>query len=186
MALILKASIEERVGSFVIRNCTGQWTSDYPWGMGLPTCLPQWVTNVTAYITPPGSPMSILRILGTDWAVDGAEFQIMPWDLGGKEKIDSGLWTVEVVMEGQDNHGKNFIYRTTDKAVFTKEVECCVSRMVSNTLNTPPENVFSDAKSKLTAELSVLLARVLDNKCENLESSNRIITYIKLHCRCGC
>lgn len=187
MGLILKISLEERVGSFVVKNITGKWSGEYPYGLGLPTVIPLWVTSVRFYITPPGSPMSIVVDPGTEWANDESEFQVMPWDLGGREKIESGKWKVEAIIEGTDDKGKNFMYKTTDQEVFTKEVECCVDKMTAKTLNTPLNDVFRDEKSRCTAELSVLLLRAMKAKdCGNLDSSDRIITYIKLHCRCGC
>jgi len=188
MGLVAKISIEERVGSFVIKDVTGLWSSSYTYGYGLPNIVPGWVTSVKAYITPPGYVNSILVDLGSSFAGDGNEYQIMPWDLSSQNtKIESGLWMVEVVIQGLNPSGVPFTYNAVNKCVFTKEVECCIDKMIAGTLNTPLNDVFREEKSRTTAELSVLLNRALNALCcGDITSSNRIITYIKLHCQCGC
>jgi len=193
MALVAKICLEERVGSFVIKNTTGTWSQNYPYGFGLPTVVAGvaagWVTSVIAYITPPGYLTPIQKDLGINFSVPDTEFQIMPWDLGsGVTKIESGEWNVEIVIQGNFKPSENpFTYRASKKAIFTKEVECCVDKMTGNTNNTPFNDVFREEKSRTTAELSVLLERAKKAEdCGNFDSANRIVTYIKLHCRCGC
>lgn len=186
MAFVWKTELEERVGSFVVEDRSGHWSGDYKYGYGLPTIIPLWVRSVVAYITPPGSPMSIVKDFGASFAGDGNKFQVMPWDLGGREKIESGLWKVELVMEGTDDKGNNFTYRSKSQALFTKEVQCCVDKMTANTLNVPLNDLFRDEKTRKTSELSMLLSTVLNADCCDIKSADRIVTYIKLHCRCGC
>ena len=193
MALVAKICLEERVGSFVIKDITGIWTSLYPYGYGLPTVVPGvaagWITSCIAYITPPGYVGSIQKDLGASFPGEGNEFQIMPWDLGSQyKKIESGEWNVEVVIQGNFKPSENpFTYRASIKAIFTKEVECCVDKMTGKTYNTPLNDVFREEQSRTVAELSVLLERAKKAEgCGNFDSANRIITYIKLHCRCGC
>lgn len=193
MAFVGKINLEERVGSFVIEDNSGTWSPSYPYGFGVPTIIPAWVTSVTAYIKPPGYTSTILKELGADFAGNGNQAQIMPWDLG-LEKIESGIWEVKVVWAGeipannQNPTARPFSYQTTQKCVFTKEVECCVDTMVANTQNVPLNDVFRDEKSRLTSELSTLLQIALKGTgCSGgVVAKNKIITFIKDHCRCGC
>lgn len=191
MSLVYKISLEERVGSFVIKDITGSYTFDYPYGYGPLNVVPSYITSCTAYIQSPTQVYEIVKDLGSQFPGDGSEFQIMPWDVNANG-IASGKWTVLVEIEGtyptgHAQAGLTFKFSATTSAVFIKEVECCVDKMTAQTYNTKFDDVFREEKSRKVAEISVLLNRVKRAICcGDMVSANNIITYLRLNCRCGC
>jgi hypothetical protein len=191
MSLVYKIALEERVGSFVIKDVTGNYTFDYPYGYGPLNVLPSYVTSCKAYIKSPVSTAESIVDLGNQFPGDGSEYQIMPWDIQA-DGIKSGRWYVTVEITGtyptgHANAGKDFKFRATTSAVFVKEVECCIDKMVAKTYNTKFDDVFREEKSRKTAEMSVLLNRVKKAICcDDMVSADNIITYLRLNCRCAC
>jgi len=191
MSLVFKIALEERVGSFVIKDVTGNYTFDYPYGYGPLNVLPSYVTSCKAYIKSPVNANEIMKDLGSQFPGDGSEFQIMPWDVNANN-IASGKWTVRVEMEGtyptgHAQAGLTFKFSATTSAVFIKDVECCVDKMTAQTYNVKFDDVFREDKSRKTAEMSMLLNRVKRAICcDDMVSADNIITYLRLNCRCAC
>lgn len=191
MSLVYRIQLEERVGSFIIKDVTGLYTFDYPYGYGPLNILPSYVTSCKAYIKKPGSTMESIVDLGSQFPGDGSEYQIMPWDVDSNG-ITSGRWTVRVEVigtypTGHANANQSFKFSTIASAVFTKEVECCIDKMIAKTYNTKFDDVFREDKSRKTAEMSVLLNRVKRAICcDDMVSADNIITYLRLNCRCIC
>lgn len=191
MALVPKICLNERVGSFTIKNVTGLYSFDYPYGFGPLTVIPGaaagWVTSCTAYVTDPmGTTVTI--DLGIDFSENESEFQVMPWDLsqGGKE-IMSGKWTVKFVIEGTKPTGEVFCYSGTAVDIFYKAVECCLDKKTAATPMVNMNDVFRNEPSRQVALMQALFNRFLRaDCCGDMVNSNNIITYLRLHCRCGC
>jgi len=191
MSLVSKIELEERVGSFVIKDVTGNYTFEYPYGYGPLNILPSYVTSCVAYIKSPVNLYEIVKDLGSQFPGDGSEFQIMPWDVNANG-IVSGKWTVRVEMEGtyptgHAQAGLTFKFSVTASAVFIKEVECCVDKMTAKTYKVKFGDVFREDKGRKTAEMSALLNRVKRAICcDDMVSADNIITYLRLNCRCAC
>lgn len=186
MSLKLKIKIKEEKNSIVINELTGKHRGDNKGGWGVPNYALGMVAKAQFEIYPPESTNPTIIPCFPDFPSDDDDlgYEVSKTQLGINE-ITSGVWKVGYRVSGIDHNNVGFEKYTETKAIFIKDAECCVDKLVASTANTPLKVFMKDEKKKIAVELSALLKdAAFAKKCSDFETAQTILKYINLQCRC--
>jgi hypothetical protein len=188
MGLTYKISAIEEKDSFIIYDCTGNNSQKNPGGFGPPNPEIKQITDSYFLITPPQftQPFKI-DVTGDFPNEEGLGYEILPFMVGQTgNQIYSGEWKIKAVISGTDKKGKKFTKTAVCNKIFTKQVECCVDKLMP-IVN---KNAFKDEKQKRAIELHNLLENVLwaiEHDCGVTSEITQTIAYLQAQCVCcGC
>jgi hypothetical protein len=192
MSLILKISTSELKNSFVVYDCTGNYSSDNQGGYGVYNPKIKDVEDAFLEIYTPAIPYSATAApykikVYSDMPNDKEfGFEIFPEMIGqhaANSGIESGKYTIRYTVSGKDKNGVSYTKSVMMSFVFIKNVSCCIDKLGKKV----GKDAFKDDKQKKIIELENLLQSAQYHiDCDLLDSANDIIEYLKGQCKCCC
>lgn len=184
----LKISLEEKTNSFVIFECTGNYSGDNKGGYGPPNYKTSDIQESYLEIQPPSVttdyPYKIITTgdLPNDESIG---LEIQPSEVGQKkDEMESGLWKFKFTVVFLLKSGSTVTKTAYLSEVLTKSLECCISEHTGKL----DKNAFKDPKQRAAIELSTLFQDVLYQiDTGRYDHANETIEYLKSQCQCqGC
>jgi hypothetical protein len=180
-----KISAEERENTFVIYDCTGEFSGDNKGGYGGPNPLMSSVTAAKLEIEPPLSKTAYpvtLNMFGILPNKDGIGVEIYPSQLNlSVNYIPSGKYKFRYTITVTGKGGVPQTITCYLVEVFVNAVTCCIDALQPKLT----ENPFKDPRQVKIVELSNLLENanwLIDSgKYDKAES---VIEYLNTQCQC--
>lgn len=171
----------------VVYECTGKYTFNNKSGWGAPNVELNTATSSTLEIYIPYATTPIIinefPALPTDDDTIGIEINA---SVLGMTTITSGVYKIGYRVKGTFN-SVDYEYYTERKFIFTKQAECCVDIVITNTINTPISERLRNDYKKMATELSVLLKDALWAKEHgNFDAAQTLLGYLNLQCTNCC
>lgn len=189
MSNILSISVTEEKKSIVFYDCTGSYRYDNLNGYGTPNFKVENAVEAYLEIKNPtwkeGQEPIKIDLFPDFPTVDKFGFELTPSKLGGtNNEVESGQYKIKYVVVMEDSKGSRFTFTAYVTLFCIKSVTCCIDKRVKEIR----ANGFNDPKQQLIIELSTLLESVnYQVECENYETANEMVEYLKTHCKCcGC
>jgi hypothetical protein len=189
MSLSLKISTSEHKNSFVVFDCTGNFSSSNTGGYGVKNPKITNVEEAFLDIYTPKQPFPSgipFRINVFPDMPNDTEFgyEINPSDIGQENEIESGKYTIVFTVKGVYKNGVSFSRSTTYTTVFVNSITCCVDKEMKHV----NKDAHKDEKQKKIIELNNLLQSVQNQiDCELFDTAAETIEYLKEQCKCcGC
>lgn len=185
MSLSIGIKVSEEENSFIVRECTGQFSYSNKGGYGVSNPAIKDVSKAWLEVTK--------RATGEKYTIDtypylpnidNTGFEVLPVKVGSMNGgLDSGVYDIVYYVSGT-HKGKEFKAFTVATKVFTKQVECCVDKH-AKTIN---KDAFKDPKQKEAILMNNLLESLCYQiDCELFDAANDTIEDLKLRCQCcGC
>jgi hypothetical protein len=183
MAVQLKISTEERENSFVVYDCTGEWSGDNKGGYGGLNPKITDITKAISEIEPPKSskpyPFSI-DVTGDIPNKEGIGFEVFPSQVQ-LQKITSGKWKFKYTVTMTGKGGSNITKTAYLTDVFINDITCCIDAL-SPALTANP---FKSPKEVKILELSNLLENANGLvEAGSYDKADDIIDYMNGQCKC--
>lgn len=187
MSLVLKLKVDEQKDSFIVSNCTGEYTSSNTTGFGglnprIDDITESYLEVITPYSTKGEQPIKVDLYPDFPNHKD-IGYIIMPYQVNNNDGfMPSGLWKVKWVVKGIVK-GNEFEATTTVVAVFRNNIYCCVDK---HTVKLDKNIATDDAQKKIVEMKNIMQAT--DYCIENglFETANKNIDYLKLNCEDCC
>jgi len=188
MSLQVKIKTEEQENSFLVFECTGNYSGSNPGGFGPPNYRKEKITKSVLLIQGPSDKESYPWSIDVTGDLPNSEnigYEVLPSQIGQtNSELESGLYKIKLTHTIEKTTGG-----TTDKTGYTSEVfvnniSCCIDEK-STRLN---GQAFNDEQQTKIIELSNLLESAKLAACNGLfEYANTTIDYLKSQCKCnGC
>lgn len=185
MSLQLKIEVEELIKSFLIFDCTGNYSGDNKGGYGIPNTRKEDIQSYILFVQPPSAttqyPYSI-DLTGKLPNTNKTGVEIFPSQVSeGKDYIESGKWKfrIDITSKVGTNGSKTVSFFHAE--VFINNVSCCIDRKVS----TLDGNAMHDDRQMKIIELSNLLESVYGNIDNGLyDEASKTIEYLNEQCKC--
>lgn len=181
MGLRLSISALEQKNSFIVTDCTGEYSHDNPGGFGQPNNIDvDSIETSTLEIKTPKGELVTLELNPGDFPnEEGIGYEILPKMLSMQE-IESGEYNIKLLITGTDKKGVGFTKTAVHKSFFTKSVTCCVDKLISPHIGTENKE-----KQKEMQELNNLINSMNASiECENFNDAVKIIDSLKEKCSC--
>lgn len=188
MSLEVKISLDEKTNSFVIFNCTGNYSGDNKGGYGPPNYKASDIQESYLEIQPPSATTEYPYKIDTTGDLPNSEglgFEVQPSEVGqNNDEMESGLWKFKYTEVFTLKSGGTKTKVAYLSEVLTKSLECCISKHTGKL----DKNAFKDPRQRTAIELSTLFQDVIYQiKAGRFDHANSTIEYLKSKCQCqGC
>lgn len=184
--LQIKMSFEEEDASFIVYECTGQYSADNKTGYSGPNLKKENIIQSTLEIQGP-SDEGYDHVINVTGALPASSedigLEITPSMIGQTDYIESGRYKFKLSHIFETRTGATVTKTGYGIAVFKNNIKCCVGK-----LKYDPSKPFHDLKQQKIVELKTLYFGVEEQICQgHYDTANTTIDYLKAQCKCnGC
>ena len=189
MSNILSISVTEEKNSIIFYDCTGSYKYDNTNGYGIPNFKIEDAVEAYLEIKNPtwkeGQEPIKIDLFPNFPSIDKYGFELLPSKLGGtNNEVESGQYKFKYVVVMQDKLGIKHTFSAYVTLFCINSVTCCIDKRMKEVRS----GGANDPKQQLIIELSTLLESTnYQVECENYETANEMVEYLKANCKCcGC